>query len=275
MSLTLGEKLRQAREERGTTISDVAEQTRISAHYLSCIENDDFRTLPGGIFNKGFVKSFAKAVGVDEQEALQDYAQLIAAQGSPVDDDPKTYRPEVLTDERNLSSNAPTIIFAVVILALMTVGILFLVNFLQQAPTEKAANTNANSNVNANTAANITLPNANTQTQPAPQFSDLKVEFKALNAPVFLSSITDGKKLNGLVTPDKSRILEPKESVKLSYAKAQSENVQMTINGKTIALPSAVSFSGRNVIEFEINKDKLQSIWESGQIGAPLPATPR
>ena len=275
MSLTLGEKLRQAREARGTSISDVAEQTRISAHYLACIENDDFRTLPGGIFNKGFVKSFARAVGVDEQEALQDYSQLIAGQGSPVDDSPKTYRPEVLTDERHSTSNVPTIIFAVVILALMTVGILFLVNFLQQTPTEKAVITNGNSNANANTAANAVLPNANTQTQTAPQMSDLKVEFKALNAPVFLSSVTDGKKLNGLVTPDKSRILEPKESVKLSYAKAQSENVQMTINGKTIALPSPASFSGRNVIEFEINKDKLQNIWESGQISAPAPTAPR
>jgi cytoskeleton protein RodZ len=275
MSLTLGEKLRQAREARGTSISDVAEQTRISAHYLACIENDDFRTLPGGIFNKGFVKSFARAVGVDEQEALQDYAQLIANQGSTVDDDPKTYRPEVLTDERHSVSNVPTIIFAVVILALMTVGILFLVNFLQQTPTQTAANSNANANV-TNTASNITLANTNVATQTsAPPLNDLKIEFKALSAPVFLSSVTDGKKLNGLVTPDKSRVLEPKENVKLSYAKAQSQNVQMTINGKTITLPSAADFPGRNVIEFEINKDKLQSIWESGQITrTAAPAAP-
>ena len=70
MSLTLGEKLRQAREERGISISEVAEQTRISPHYLDSIENDDYRTLPGGIFNKGFVKSYAKYVGIDEQDAL-------------------------------------------------------------------------------------------------------------------------------------------------------------------------------------------------------------
>ncbi|MBK7706824.1 MAG: helix-turn-helix domain-containing protein [Acidobacteria bacterium] len=36
------------------SVSEVAEQTRISGHYLTCIENDDYRTLPGGIFNKGF-----------------------------------------------------------------------------------------------------------------------------------------------------------------------------------------------------------------------------
>src|SRR5438045_1412032 len=102
MSLTLGEKLRQAREERGISISEVAEQTRISPHYLDSIENDDYRTLPGGIFNKGFVKSYAKYVGIEEQEALQDYSHLTASQqgeGAP-SEEPKTYRPEVLTDDR-------------------------------------------------------------------------------------------------------------------------------------------------------------------------------
>ena len=67
MSLTLGEKLREAREERGFTIADVAEQTRISSMYLESIENDDYRILPGGIFNKGFVKTFAKFVGIGEK----------------------------------------------------------------------------------------------------------------------------------------------------------------------------------------------------------------
>lgn len=46
MALTLGEKLRQAREERGISISEVAEQTRISSLYLEGIEADDYRTLP-------------------------------------------------------------------------------------------------------------------------------------------------------------------------------------------------------------------------------------
>src|SRR6185369_11249664 len=99
MSLTLGEKLRQAREERGISISEVAEQTRISPHYIDSIENDDYRTLPGGIFNKGFVKSYAKYVGVDEQEALQDYSRLISQQEGAGGEEPKTYRPEVLTDD--------------------------------------------------------------------------------------------------------------------------------------------------------------------------------
>ena len=80
MSITLGEKLRQAREERGISISEVAEQTRISPMYLECIESDNYKPLPGGIFNKGFLKSYAKYVGLDEQEVLQEYARLVRCQ---------------------------------------------------------------------------------------------------------------------------------------------------------------------------------------------------
>ena len=102
MSLTLGEKLRQAREERGFTIADVAEQTRISSLYLESIENDDYRILPGGIFNKGFVKSYAKSVGINEVEALSDYSEILASKSE--DEELKVYRPEVLTDDCSVPS---------------------------------------------------------------------------------------------------------------------------------------------------------------------------
>ena len=64
------------------------------------IENDDYRILPGGIFNKGFVKSYAKFVGINEQEALSDYAELTGRNTAVDEDDLKVYRPEVLTDDR-------------------------------------------------------------------------------------------------------------------------------------------------------------------------------
>ncbi len=178
MSLTLGEKLRQAREERGITITEVSEQTRISPLYLESIENDDFSPLPGGIFNKGFVKSFAKYVGVDENEALQDYARLITQQtGSEESLEPQTYKPEVLTDDRTSSSNLLTIVFAIVILGLMTWGILSLVSYIQDQQNQPAANANtAKSNTNANIA-NANTANVNAA-QPMPSTDEIKVEFK-------------------------------------------------------------------------------------------------
>lgn len=269
MASTLGEKLRQAREARDISISEVAEQTRISPSYLESIENDDYRPLPGGIFNKGFVKSYAKAVGVDETEALADYARLIAEQeGSQYSDEPKTYRPEVLTDDSRSSSTLLTIIFAVVILGLMTWGILSLVNYIQENPlqtvtpanTNNSTNSTANSNINSNTADATSTPSN------APSMNNLKVEFKTSGEPISLASVSDGKKESKLLTPETSASFEPKESLKLGFAKSLAQSAQLIINGKPIKLPSAPENPKRNAIEFEINKDNIGQIWQSGEI---------
>lgn len=270
MSLTLGEKLRQAREERGITLGEVAEQTRISPMYIESIENDDYRSLPGGIFNKGFVKSFAKYVGVDEQEALQDYMSLNANQVIQPVEDARTYRPEVLTDDRTSSSSLPTIIVAVLILGLMTAGILFLVNYIRNKPAETAS---VVKETNANTAANVAP--AATPTLNAPTMSEAKVEFKALKEPVSITSTVDGKKSYNMISPDKSGVFEPKQNLILIYSKDQSPNVQMTINGKPITLPPAPATPGRSVIELNISTDNFKQIWDSGAISfntaAPAP----
>ncbi|MGI8470213.1 MAG: helix-turn-helix domain-containing protein [Pyrinomonadaceae bacterium] len=268
MSLTLGEKLRQAREARGITIREVAEQTRISALYLEAIENNDYRSLPGGIFNKGFVKSYAKQVGVDEQEALQDYNQLVAEQGE-ISDEPKSYRPEVLTDERSRSSLLPTIIFAVIILGLMVWGILALRNWYENSRNQPVANTNANKSVNiANS--NVNAGNTNT-TQNIP-INEIKVEFKS-SAPISVTSTVDGNRKTETVPANEPKTYTAQQSLKLSYYKGFADKVQLTINGKPITPPPAPARG--SVIEFEINKDNIAQMLQSGLVGASVsPVTP-
>lgn len=274
MSLTLGEKLRQAREERGISIREVAEQTRISPLYIESIENDNYKPLPGGIFNKGFIKSYARYIGFDENEALQDYSRLVAdAEGTP-DEELRPYRPEVLTDERaGANGMTPTIIFAGIILALMTGGVLFLVNYFQNQPDNApaASNTSANLNSNANVAVNPVPTPVNTG--GAPSMETLRVEFRSSGDPISLSSVSDGKTSVGLITPAQPAVFEPRQSLRLSWAKSLAQFAQLTINGKSISLPSSPANPKRVPIEVEINKDNLSGIWQSGAIsfGGPPP----
>ena len=269
MSQTLGEKLRQAREERDISISEVAEQTRISPHYIEAIENDDYSPLPGGIFNKGFIKSFAKFVGLDEEEALQDYSRQLAQQneGQP-EPDTKTYRPEVLTDDRSRSL-LPTLIFAAIILGLMTWGVLALVWYIQDQQNQPAtANSNtANNAVNAN-ASNASSENTNTA-QSIPAVNEINVEFKPLAEPISLEATVDGKKQSATVTPDAPQTYTGKQNVRLRYYKGFADKVQLTVNGKQVTPPPAPARG--NGIEFEINKENIVQILQSGQItpGAP------
>ncbi|HKP69395.1 MAG TPA: helix-turn-helix domain-containing protein [Pyrinomonadaceae bacterium] len=263
MSTTLGEKLRQAREERGISISEVAEQTRISSLYLKSIEEDNYKPLPGGIFNKGFVKAYAKYVGMDEQEALQDYARVVASTEMPPDDDPPKYRPEVLTDDRAGLSMTPTIIFAVIILSLMTGGIYFVVSYIQNQ--NETASTRSNS---ANTAANVASNVAATVPTPQVATNEIKIEFKALSDKVSVMSTVDGIVANDEISPAASKTYTAQQNVKLRYYRGFADKVQILLNGKPIAPPPPPA---RGNIEFEINRENVATIFESGQV-APVVA---
>ena len=72
MAESIGEKLRLAREARGIALRDISEQTRISMRYLEAIESDDYRRLPGGIFNRSFIRAYAKFIGYDEDQAIDE-----------------------------------------------------------------------------------------------------------------------------------------------------------------------------------------------------------
>jgi cytoskeleton protein RodZ len=126
MAISIGEKLRLERETRGIALRDISEQTRISMRYLEAIETDDYRRLPGGIFNRSFIRAYAKFVGYDEQAAIEEYAQTLRDHGeSPDDDAPKSHRSLVYTDDGNAHNRSPfkTLLLAVLILALLSLGI--------------------------------------------------------------------------------------------------------------------------------------------------------
>jgi cytoskeleton protein RodZ len=265
MALSLGEKLRQAREAKGITISEVAEQTRISSLYLEGIEADDYRTLPGGIFNKGFVKSYAKYVRIDEQEALQDYASLISTHEKQSEDQPGTYRPEVLTDDRNNSSTLLTIVFAIIILGLISWGAYAFARYYGEtgsATPQPVANTGKSS---ANSVNSSNLSNTDSGQTP-PVVNEIKVELSALNGPTSVSYAVDGEKGSINVTPDSSLKLDVRENLVLGYSKYQAANIRLTINGKLIVLPSEPENSSRQAIELIITRDNISGIIQRGEI---------
>jgi len=275
MSLTLGEKLRHAREERGFTLPEVAEQTRISSLYLESIENDDYRILPGGIFNKGFVKSYAKFVGLNDQEALADYAKLIAANTGSEEGELKVYKPEVLTDDRSVSSMVPTIIFAAVILGIMTAGVLFLVNYIRQPAEPPVANLGSQSNTNAALDTQA-APGGNAETPTgtldSPDMASLKVEFTAVNQPVPVIATSDGARSSKTVAAGSTEIYTPHESLTLNYNKWNADKVKLAINGKDISVPSVPVNPRDGRIEFTISKENLDRIWTSGAISLEGPS---
>jgi cytoskeleton protein RodZ len=70
-----GERLKRERELREVSPNEVVVATRISLRFLEALENEDWEKLPGGIFNRGFVRAIARYLGLDEESLLAEYDQ--------------------------------------------------------------------------------------------------------------------------------------------------------------------------------------------------------
>jgi cytoskeleton protein RodZ len=66
----LGEEFRSAREARGLTLSDVAEQIHIRSVYLNAIENEDWKAIGAPVYVRGFIRTYARFLGLDGEDAV-------------------------------------------------------------------------------------------------------------------------------------------------------------------------------------------------------------
>ncbi len=72
-----GEKFRKEREKKNFSLDDVAGVTKIGVRMLRAIEEENFDRLPGGVFNKGFIRTYAKHLGMNDEKAVADYLACV------------------------------------------------------------------------------------------------------------------------------------------------------------------------------------------------------
>src|SRR5450755_952313 len=72
-----GEKFRKEREKKNFSLDDVAGVTKIGVRMLRAIEEENFDRLPGGVFNKGFIRTYAKHLGMNDEKAVADYLDCV------------------------------------------------------------------------------------------------------------------------------------------------------------------------------------------------------
>ncbi|MEK6304315.1 MAG: helix-turn-helix domain-containing protein [Acidobacteriota bacterium] len=158
---TLGEELRRKREERGITLAEISESTRIGTRFLKAIETDNFSTLPGGIFTRSFIRAYAKQVGMNEDEAITLYQQQItgptdepqeetpppalaarpeplkAKLSTPPEPKPRRFEP-VAFRQTPTRTSWPTIVIGAGILLFVVIIVLGIVKQLNRAGNEPA-----------------------------------------------------------------------------------------------------------------------------------------
>jgi cytoskeletal protein RodZ len=109
-----GERLKRERELREVSLEEITSATRIGPRFLEALENEEWEKLPGGVFNRGFVRSVARYLGLDEESFLAEYD---LAHGPVV-------QPPAQHNANHFSSRPKWIPFVIFIVLLFILGML-------------------------------------------------------------------------------------------------------------------------------------------------------
>ena len=74
MHVGFGRDLQQQRVKRGVELETIAASTRVSIRYLRALEDERSSEMPGGVFNKGILRSYCQCVGLEEREWMDRFA---------------------------------------------------------------------------------------------------------------------------------------------------------------------------------------------------------
>ena len=80
---SFGEILKREREMREVTLNEVTVATRIAPRFLEAFEREEWEKLPGGVFNRGFVRAIARYLGLNEENLLSEYDLAYGEQRQP------------------------------------------------------------------------------------------------------------------------------------------------------------------------------------------------
>jgi transcriptional regulator with XRE-family HTH domain len=214
---SFGENLRREREMRGVGLEEIATATRISTRFLQALENEQWDRLPGGVFNRGFIRAVARFLGLDEEALIAEYAQVT---GDP---------PEVAVwVDAPTKRDRPLLRPVLVILLLATMLAGAWVAWQEWAPMAKAMYTRW---LRGEVPARLpSAPPARRVHAPEPEWLELKIEAGKTTS---VTIIADGRtSFEGRMAEKESRRFQAKD--KFEIAASDSHAVLLELNGQTL-----------------------------------------
>ncbi|HEX8500936.1 MAG TPA: helix-turn-helix domain-containing protein [Pyrinomonadaceae bacterium] len=228
---SLGEQLRRARESRGVTLREVSEQTRITMRHLEAIEADDIKSLPGGIFNKSFIKSYARHVGFPEARALELYERTAREQGLHTEEVATSPQRSRVYMGETTRSPLMTYGLSILIVGLLALAIYGVLQYIQGRRAEQAAAAPA--------ATPAAAPTPAATPTPPPAAEGFRVKVGSTRAFWLTSWQDDEKKRRGrFLKPDAPEEFEPAAALNLHYDRVSADALQVTVNGQALRPPA-------------------------------------
>lgn len=255
--MSIGQTLREAREEAGLTVEQVSESTRIRGTLIRNIEQDDFSLCGGDVYARGHIRSIARVVGADPAPLLADYDQQRG--GSPSAEAAASHVAHDLYDsdsaraaaaaDRPRRPNWAAAIGVVLVLVCIYAGVRLIAGSgsggtVAQGQTSSAP-TVASSSAPASSASGAAAPTPSTAPTTASSMiaqrpDAVTVAISAARGTSWIQA-TDatGKVLySGLLRKGATRDLSADKSIKLVMGNAGS--LDLVVNGKPIGAPGKV-----------------------------------
>ena len=91
---SIGRVLQQEREQQGRTLKEVSDAVNIKEAYLDALEKENFDVIPGAVFVKGFIRTYAEYLGLDGAELVTAYKKDVVARKPKPEVRPVAYNPE-------------------------------------------------------------------------------------------------------------------------------------------------------------------------------------
>jgi cytoskeletal protein RodZ len=88
---SFGEDFKKAREAKGVTLEAIATATKITTRYLQAVEQERFDQLPGGVFRRSIVRSYARAAGLDEEIWVKRYLDISQPEGTIISEEDRAW----------------------------------------------------------------------------------------------------------------------------------------------------------------------------------------
>ena len=138
-----GELLRSKRKELNISIADIAKQLHLKANFITALEQDDYDKLPGPTYVRGYIRAYAKAVGIDEKSVVDLFdAEVVSA--PPLDIFPKKkHRAQISSSDKPVRAFTYIVTLSLVILVL----IWYRSHYLTPANTTDTAQTEESKNI--------------------------------------------------------------------------------------------------------------------------------
>ena len=114
--------MKRLREQRGITLREIADTTKLSVRTLEALERDDISCLPGGIFSRGLVRAYAEQLGVDPETTVQEFIARFP-EASVSDGLPHRRPEEVNTDPPSMVARRVVMAVTVLVPIALIVGL--------------------------------------------------------------------------------------------------------------------------------------------------------